>query len=35
MKTDCGVGVAAVGNTSSDIVVMAGDRACKSGKSLS
>jgi len=35
IKTDCGVGVAAVGITWSCILVMVGDRAGKSGNTLS
>jgi hypothetical protein len=34
-NTDCGVGVTAVGNTCSDILVVVGDRACKGGNTLS
>ena len=35
IKTDCDVGVTAVGNTCSDILVMVGDPAFKSGSTMS
>ena len=35
IKTDCGVGVAAVGNTCCDILVMVGDPASEIGNTLS
>jgi hypothetical protein len=35
IKIDCGVVVDAVGNTCSHILVMVGDRACKSGNTVS
>ena len=35
IKTDCGVGVTAVGYTCSDVLVIFGDRACKSGNIVS
>jgi len=35
IKIDCGVGVAAVGNTGCDILVMVGDPASKSGQTVS
>lgn len=35
IETDCGVGVSAVVNTCRCILVMIGDRACKSGNTLS
>ena len=35
IKTDFGVGVAAVGYTCPYILVMVGDRACKSGNTVS
>ena len=34
-KTGCGVGVAAVGNTCSDILVVVGDPTSKSGQTVS
>jgi len=35
MKTDCGVGVTAGGNTCCDILVMVGDLASRSGNTVS
>jgi len=34
-KTDCGVGITTINISCCDILVMVGDTACKSGKTLS